>query len=74
MHVLMLVHILSQVWDKMKDECNIQTGPHRDTRFHEVMQRGWSRHRVRCICIHVLMHLHILIKVWDHRRGDYDTH
>ena len=27
-HVLMLLHILPQVWDKMKDECNIQTGTH----------------------------------------------
>ena len=35
-HVLILVHILTKVWDKMKGECNIQTGQHRGT--HVCMQ------------------------------------
>ena len=71
-HVLMLVHILTQVWDKMMGECNIQTELHRDT--HVCMklskedgadielgrtQEGWvtGTHMGQCRVIHICVQL-----------------
>ena len=42
-NVLMYTHILTKVWDKMRDDWDTQIGPYRDKHFCTQLFKGWSR-------------------------------
>ena len=40
LNVPMDVHILTKEWDQMRGDWDMYMGPHSDTHFHAVIQRG----------------------------------
>ena len=68
---LVHVHILTEVWDQMRDDWDMHRGPHRGvhpyTQLFKGVEQKW---RARWAGIHALMHAHILNYVWNQMRGN----
>ena len=59
-HLLMHVHMLTLIWDQMRDDWKMHMGPHSGTHVCIQLSKGLEQTwEVRCTCIHVLIHVHV---------------